>query len=147
MAGRDRPKSGDQFKQGLGLLWSAARQAAGEIREELDKTNIGKAVDDAGRELGRAFGNVAKHLGAELKKVQPPEPDWAHRADDGHEPWPGTREEYERRYGPVPGGQDWPRSAEEYERRHGHKPGAKPSGPTPDDPGFRIADDDDNKPR
>lgn len=48
--------------------------------------------------------------------------------------WPKTREDYERRYGPIEG--DWPRSAEEYEERFGRKP--KPSGPTDDDPGFTI---------
>ena len=149
MAGQDNrqgPKPSDQVKQGLGLLWSAARQAAGGIREELDKTDIGKSIDDAGRELGRAFGNVASRLGAELKKAQPREPDYIHRAADD-EPWPTSREEYEQRYGPVPGGQEWPRSPEEYHKRHGHKPGDKPKGPTPDDPGFSIADGRDDEPR
>jgi hypothetical protein len=150
MAADNRGKRpADQVKEGLGLLWSAARQAAGGIREELDRTQVGKSIDDAGRELGRAVTNVATRLGAELKKVQPSrEPDWVHRAqadgDDG-EPWPTSREDYERRYGKVPDGQDWPRSRDEYEKHHGHAPGHKPKGPTPHDPGFRIADDDDDK--
>ncbi len=123
-----------------------------------------RALEDAGREVVRATSNVASFVGNELtdwsKKVEAKvggaEPQ-ATQAQAGHaasapsEPgaaappgvpveaaspidWPKTREDYERRYGPIEG--EWPRSPEEYEQRFGRKP--KPSGPTDDDPGFTI---------
>lgn len=155
MAPRDDEDPKKQLFQGLGLLWKAARGAATEVQKELDKSNVGKAIDDAGRELGRAVENVVTRIGAEIKKVQPKEPDYVDREGVGKPPdgtpdrpaeaaapdaWPTTRHDYEKRYGPVVG--EWPRSLDEYEKRFGHRPGNKPKGPTPDDPGFSIASSD-----
>jgi hypothetical protein len=111
---RDRDDPKEDLKQGLGLLWRAARKTAGEIRKDLDRSDVGKAIDDAGRELVRAASNVVGFIGSELKKAQPPEPDYTDAPD---------REQ------PPDGG---PPAAE-------RKP---PAGPTPEDPGFRIAVDD-----
>jgi hypothetical protein len=138
----DDPKR--QLIQGLGLLWKAARGATSKIQHKVEKTDVGRSIDDAGRELGRALGRVAERVEKEIRGFEPTRPghegEQAHGTSTTAEPddgsWPTTREEYEAKFGPVMG--DWPRSAEEYEKRYGHKPGKKPKGPTPDDPGFRI---------
>jgi hypothetical protein len=114
---RDPDDAKDDLKQGLGLLWRAARKAATVVRKDLDRTNVGRAIDDAGRELVRAASNVVGRLGAELKKAQPSQDD-AEAGDRGDEP-----------AGAAPA--DAPADAP--------KP---PAGPTPEDPGFRIAVDD-----
>ena len=67
---RSRDASREHFKKGLGHLWRAARETAAGIRRELDRKNLGRSIDDAGRELGRAMTNVVGRLGAEIKKVQ-----------------------------------------------------------------------------
>ncbi|MCC6555403.1 MAG: hypothetical protein IT372_20775 [Polyangiaceae bacterium] len=117
---RDRDDPKDDLLQGLGLLWRAARKTATVIRKDLDRSNVGKAIDDAGRELVRAATNVVGFIGSELKKVQPPEPDYADRREDEAPPDGG----------PPP---------EERNRPVDQRP---PAGPTPEDPGFRIAVDD-----
>ncbi|WP_437812100.1 hypothetical protein [Sorangium sp. So ce1078] len=112
---RDDPK--EDLKQGLSLLWRAARKTAVDLRKDLDRTSVGKAIDDAGRELVRAASNVVGRLGAELSKGPPPEPPREDRAEGGAGP---------------------------------DAPAARPTGPTPEDPGFRIAvdpEDKDEKPR
>src|SRR5262245_20669116 len=63
--------SKDALVKGLGLLWRAARSAATGIKKEVEGTDWGKAIDDAGRELVRATQNVVNRIGSELKKVQP----------------------------------------------------------------------------
>lgn len=127
---RDRGEAKDDLKEGLGLLWRAARKTATEIRKDLDRSSVGKAVDDAGRELVRAASNVVGFLGAELKKVQPPAPDDADGRDREAPPDGG----------PPPEERNRPRA----ERTQ------PPTGPTPEDPGFRIAVDNapkDGEPR
>jgi AAA ATPase domain len=108
----------EDLKQGLSLLWRAARKTAEDIRKDLDRTDVGKAIDDAGRELVRAATNVVGRIGVELGKIQQPPP------HDGERPEHGA---------PPEGGEVKP----------------PPAGPTPEDPGFRIAVDpeDDPKPR
>jgi hypothetical protein len=103
--------------KGLGLLWRAARSAASGIKKEVEDTDWGKTIDDAGREVVRATSNVVNRIGSELRKVGgAPEtgdgrdeqtPGGAHRADD-----------------------------------NASTPKDKPKGPTPEDPGFTIADRD-----
>jgi hypothetical protein len=112
---RDDPK--EDLKQGLSLLWRAARKTAVDLRKDLDRTSVGKAIDDAGRELVRAASNVVGRLGAELSKGPSPAPPREERPEGGAEPG---------------------------------APAARPTGPTPEDPGFRIAvdpEDSDEKPR
>src|SRR5262245_57193340 len=111
---RDRDEDArEDLKQGLGLLWRAARKTAGEIRKDLDRSDVGKALDDAGRELVRAASNVVGRLGAELKKAQ------------GHIDEQPADEQ----------------SADEQSPPEDAAP-KPPAGPTPEDPGFRIAVDD-----
>ncbi|WP_437763188.1 hypothetical protein WMF27_42330 [Sorangium sp. So ce281] len=113
---RDDPR--EDLKQGLSLLWRAARKTAVDLRKDLDSTNVGKAIDDAGRELVRAATNVVGRIGAELSK------------------------------GPA---QAPPRDERPEGRGEAEGPETRPAGPTPEDPGFRIAVDDpedkDTKPR
>ncbi len=112
---RDDPK--EDLKQGLSLLWRAARKTAVDLRKDIDRTSVGKAIDDAGRELVRAASNVVGRLGAELSKEPPPAPPRQDRPEGGAGP---------------------------------DAPAARPTGPTPEDPGFRIAvdpEDKDEKPR
>jgi hypothetical protein len=112
MSERDDPK--EDLKDGLGLLWRAARKTASGLRKDLDRTNVGRALDDAGRELVRAATNVVTRLGSELKKAQ--------GQDVGQEAAPDPEH-------PPDGG------APLDQRK-------QPAGPTPEDPGFRIAVDD-----
>lgn len=163
--GKERPPS-EQVKEGLGLLWKAARQTASSVQKELDKSSLGKSLEEAGREVERAISNVGKRIGEELKGAQPKDepragvgspsgPQWQHQAGQpwqgdeagvaaaGGDDWPKTREDYEHKYGKLPKSVDWPRSPKAYEDRFGYKPGQKPTGPTEDDPGFGIAGDPD----
>ena len=48
-----------QFAEGIGMLFKAAKGAAKGIKKELDRTNVGKAFEDAGREFARAATNSA----------------------------------------------------------------------------------------
>jgi hypothetical protein len=117
----DRETEGQRAKehliQGLGLLFRGGIEAAGVLRKELDKSNLGRSIDDAGRELLRAANNVVSRLGNDVF-FGPKDKDKERRPDDDKK-----REEA-----------DPPRWA----------PGQKPKGPTEEDPGFRIATDDDD---
>lgn len=150
MAEEKKPteKAKESLERGFSELFRAAESVADRVKRETKKSGgITKAVDDAGREIVRAASNVATFVGSELqtwgKKAQeavdPGEaPPAAHasggRGVTGEEPWPKTREEYERKYASE--GEDWPRSRDEYIRRFG-----RPPTPKTDDPGFRIATD------
>ncbi|EYF04046.1 hypothetical protein [Chondromyces apiculatus] len=83
MSDRDDPK--DDLKQGLGLLWRAARKTATGLRQDLDRTQMGRALDDAGRELVRAASNVVGRLGDELKKRQVPGAEYEREEREGRE--------------------------------------------------------------
>nr|QVV57667.1 hypothetical protein [Myxococcales bacterium] len=107
----------EHLVQGLGLLFLGATEAAGALRKELDKSNLGRSIDDAGRELLRAANNVVSRLGNEVF-FGPKDKDKERRPD----------EERKREEGDPP---RW-------------SPGNKPKGPTEEDPGFRIATDDDD---
>jgi hypothetical protein len=52
----------DTFKQGLGLLWKAAKSAATEIKDEVEKGGVSDALQQAGRELETAAAQVGKTL-------------------------------------------------------------------------------------
>ncbi len=157
----------DSLQRGVADIFRAAESAATAVRNEAKKTfesprksgftsqissaptALGKAVDDAGREVVRAAAEVATFLGAGLTSlgkraegVLNNEP--AHNtaeegavqagSKDGDDSWPRSREEYERKYGKD--GEDWPRSREEYERKYGRPPRKRGDD---EDPGFRIA--------
>lgn len=111
-----------QAKQGLGLLWRAARGAARGLRGELEGSKLSRTLDeavrtagDAGQELVRAAESVAGRVGSELQKA-------------GFE--------VERRLR-SPRGDDAASSSSE----------DPPRGPTQADPGFRIAAADEEHPR
>ena len=101
------------FVQGVGLLFRAAGEAAEGVRKGIDKSDVGKQLDVAGRELFRAANNVVSRLGTEIF-FAPKDKD---KKDDEKKK-----------------DEDPPRYA----------PGEKPKGPTKQDPGFRIATDDDD---
>jgi hypothetical protein len=117
----------EHFKQGLGLLFRAAREAATGFRKELNhRGGFAKTIDDAGRELARAATNVVGRIEKEIKKVQPGEPNYIKREDpQDPQPW---------------------KSGDDQQQGQG----SKPKGPTPDDPGFwaiNNAGGDDKKPQ
>lgn len=118
----------EQLKQGLGLLFRAARGAASGIRREMDRSKLGRSIDDAGRELVRAATNVVSRIGSELQKSAPPHADERSVPDDR--------------------ASDDARAPEHRDERGRDD---TPKGPTREDPGFRIAVDDeppkDPKPR
>lgn len=70
MADNDDLEPKDHALKSLGFLWKAAREAtkaareaATGIRKEVKRGSIGKAVDQAGREVARAAKNVGSRLG------------------------------------------------------------------------------------
>jgi hypothetical protein len=119
----DKDDPTEELKQGLGHLWRAARGMATNLKKEVDRTNFGKTLDDAGREFARAAGNVVERLSTEIGGKRPERP-------FGEEP-------------PAPAGAPKDDEDDEFD---GVKPTPKDKrGPTPDDPGFRIMIDDDEK--
>ncbi len=148
-------KARDSLQRGFSDLFRAAGTAASVVRNEAKKTfepkkqaspvgGVGKAANDAGREVVRAAAEVATFLGTSLSsfgkraeeaiggRVEGADVDAA--AAGGEEEWPKTREEYEKKYGRD--GDDWPRSRKEYEEKYGRPPRKRGDD---DDPGFRIA--------
>jgi hypothetical protein len=127
----DKEDPAEQLRQGLGLLWRAARGAAVGVKKEMDKTELGRSIEDAGRELARAASNVVERLSGELNEIarKPGSP------GRRHDPWPDEAPP--------------PREDADDDEFDGVKaPQRKTTGPTPEDPGFRISiDDDDKKPR
>jgi hypothetical protein len=125
----EKEEPAEQLKQGIGLLWRAARGAAVGVKKEMNKTELGRSLEDAGREIARAASNVVDRLAGEITK-KPGKP--AGRPE------------------PKPGEVTTPREESDDDDFDGVKaPKKKPTGPTPEDPGFRIMidDDDDKKPR
>ncbi len=138
---RPTDKAKHVLEKGFSSLLRAAEGAKKVVEREAKKTGgLGKAVDDAGREVVRAASNVATFLGSELSGIGKKlgaevEPHAEATSGSGtEEDWPKTREEYERKYGKD--GDDWPKSREEYERKYGRPPRKRGDD---DDPGFRIA--------
>ena len=128
---KDEEKPTEELKKGLGHLWRAAKGAAASVKKEVDRTEFGKAFEEAGRELGRAANNVVGRISTEIAKS-------TEKGKDEAPPAPPP---------PPPVGED-----DDFDgvRPRDAKPaddGAKPKGPTPEDPGFRIAVDDEKKPR
>lgn len=131
----DKEHPGEQLKQGLGLLWRAARGAAVGVKKQMNKTELGRSIEGAGRELARAATNVVGRVADEIAK--------------------GTGKPGER--GDEPPAPDAPPEGDADTKNDEHgdddfdgvkAPPKKPTGPTPQDPGFRImVDDDSKKPR
>jgi len=57
----------DKAKASLSEAWKAAKSAASDVKNEIEKAGLPKTLDDAGREIARAATSVATHLGAELE--------------------------------------------------------------------------------
>ena len=111
-----------QLAEGIGMLLKAAKGAAKGLKKELDKTTVTKVFEDAGREFARATTNVVEQVSAEIS---------GKKRHDSHAP-PPHHEEHAA-----------PKDHDESDEFDGVKP--KPKGPTPEDPGFRIAVDDDDE--
>lgn len=75
-------RPGETFKQGLGLLWQAARSAADEIRREVDKGKVGEALQQAGRDLERAATQASGVVEQLIGRLSP--------ADPKTQPWPNS---------------------------------------------------------
>lgn len=120
----DREDPRADLIMGIGLLWRAARKTAKGLRKDLEHTNVGRGIEDAGRELVRAATNVVGRLGDELKKVQGPQaqepPEASAEADDPEHPPDGGAPLRDRQ---------------------------RPANPGAGEPGFRIAADDDEPKR
>lgn len=123
--GDNKDPAAEHLKQGLGLLFQAAREAATGVKKELGRADWAKTLDDAGRELVRATANVVERVGTELKselgRVRDP-----------------ARKPSEPPKASAPPDENRPADAD--------APADKPKGPTAADPGFRIAIDDEPLP-
>jgi hypothetical protein len=65
------PPPGEAFRQGLSLLWQAARGTADEIKREVDKGGVTDALKHAGRDLEEAANAAAKTLEGFIERVGP----------------------------------------------------------------------------
>lgn len=93
-------KPAEELKRGLHHLWRAARGVAAEVKREVHRTDIGKVLDDAGKELARAATNVVDRISGEVTGHKP----GATRGGAPAEPPHGTEGEGEK---PAPtGGSD-----------------------------------------
>jgi hypothetical protein len=78
-------KPSDDLKEGLSLLFRAARGAAKEVSKELDTAKVEQAINTGARELARTIENVGKSLSNELDKTfkdQGPDKDEARKDED-----------------------------------------------------------------
>jgi hypothetical protein len=116
----DRNEQTDRAKQhlvqGLGLLFRAAVEASSGLKKNLEKSDVGKSIDDAGRELWRAANNVVTRIGNEVLF--------------------SNKDDKDKKEKPKDDGRDDPDPPR-------YRPGEKPKGPTKEDPGFSIAGGDD----
>lgn len=116
---RKAQEAKEHFKQGVGLLFRAAFEAASGFKKELDRTGWTNSVENAGKELARAADHVKQRIEEEVfsmgkqggdsnqkKRVDPQDP----------EPW-------------AEHGKDAKKDAQ----------AKKPKGPTDSDPGFWMA--------
>jgi hypothetical protein len=121
----DRDKKDDpaeELKQGLTHLWRAARSVATGVKKEVERTDFGKAIDDAGREFVRAAANVVERIAEEVNELAKPPPPGA--------PPPAAEAKPE------------PEEHDEDDEFDGVRPKEKPAGTTPSEPGIRIAVDE-----
>jgi hypothetical protein len=118
----------EELKQGLTHLWRAARGVAAEVRKEVDRTDVGKALEGASREFVRAAANVVDRIAEEVNEIAKPKKP----GESAPPPPPGEPAEAKK-------GED------EDDEFDGVKPKPREGGEPPGDPGFRIAVDDDEK--
>lgn len=107
----------EHFKQGVGLLFRAAFEAAGSFKKELDRSGWSNSMENAGKELVRAAGHVKQRLEEEVFGMG--SPDQKKRVDP-QDPEPWAENDAKNQADP-------------------HKKNKKPKGPTDSDPGFWMA--------
>jgi hypothetical protein len=132
----------EELKQGLSHLWKAARGVATEVQKEARRTDFGKALDDAGREFVRAAANVVDRLSEEVTDLTRPRKP----GDQRSEPPPGGGSTPPHDAAPTePARGSTGGSTGDDDEFDGVKPKPRESGSPPQEPGFRIAVDDDEK--
>jgi hypothetical protein len=129
MSDEKKSDPAQELKQGLTHLWKAARGVATEVKKEVERTDFGRELSGAGREFVRAAANVVDRIADEVGTLAKPK-----HPDEKHEEGPPQGS------GSAVVPPDAPPDADEFD---GVKP--KQTGPTPQDPGFRIAVDQDEK--
>ena len=129
----------EELKQGLTHLWKAARGVAAEVQKEARRTDIGKAVDDAGREFVRAAANVVDRIAGEMNELTRPRKP-GERHDDPPPVGGAAPDEPAEQPEPAKGS-----AGHDDDEFDGVKPKPRAGGSPPQDPGFRIAVDDDDK--
>jgi hypothetical protein len=70
----EEPRPGEAFKQGLGLLWKAAKSTAEELKKEVDTGRVSGALSQAGHDLETAATQAAKAVESFLGRMSPPDP-------------------------------------------------------------------------
>lgn len=120
----DEPEKKDdpaeELKQGLTHLWRAARGVAAGVKKEVEGTNVGKVIEDAGREFVRAAANVVDRVAVEVDAIAKP------GSKQGEAPPPPVQPD------------ERPDEDDDFD-------GVRPKDKAPEappDPGFRIAVDD-----
>jgi hypothetical protein len=122
----------EELKQGLTHLWKAARGVATEVKKEVERTDLGKELTGAGREFVRAAANVMDRIAEEVGDIAKPR-----KPGEKHEEPPELNKPPEGSGAAAPGG------GTDEDEFDGVKP--KPKEGTSQDPGFRIAVDEDEK--
>lgn len=125
----DKDNPAEELKQGLTHLWKAARGVATEVKKEVERTDFGRELSGAGREFVRAAANVVDRIADEVGTLTKPR-----HSDEKHDE--GTP----RGSGAAVVPPDTPSDGDEFD---GVKP--RQTGQTPQDPGFRIAVDENEK--
>jgi hypothetical protein len=120
----------EELKQGLTHLWKAAKGVATEVKKEVERTDFGKELTGAGREFVRAAANVMDRLAEEVGDIAKPK-----KPGEKHDEPPDAPK--------PPAGSAAPPGSTEEDEFDGVKP--KPKEGTQQDPGFRIAVDEDEK--
>ena len=175
----------ESLERGFGEVFKAANSVADAVKREVKRStpnpgpggrshlgigNLGKAFDDASREIVRAASSVASAVGSELetwgKKAQEAlDENGAAAHSKNGPPVNGTTGDARTenpstsKSAPPPaaasaGSDDWPKTREEYEKKYGRDGDdwpktrqeyidkyGRPPRPKDDDPGFRIATD------
>jgi hypothetical protein len=83
-------KPTDDLREGLFLLYRAARGAAKGVAKEIDASRVEKAVNEGASELARVVTTIGKTLGSELEKTFSSRDDPGHHKPDDQGPPPGS---------------------------------------------------------
>ena len=75
-------KPSDDLKEGLGLIFRAARTAA----KQVDVAKIDKSLDRAVTEVGRVVSRVGRVVADEVNRMASSPPPWSHSAPAKGEP-------------------------------------------------------------